>query len=178
MRLPATPALAGVLLGACLLSAGCATPQLAALSSQLPATTPERGELAAVPFYPQEDYQCGPAALATTLAYAGIATSPEALVPQVFLPAREGSLQVEMLAAVRRHGRTAYRLAPRLADQRRDFIAAQGIDAGARCGGIDAELLQPDAHVVAVEEAPDLGALGAGGDLVRGHDSRQRWHGQ
>jgi len=123
MRLPATPALAGVLLGACLLSAGCATPQLAALSSQLPATTPERSELTAVPFYPQEDYQCGPAALATTLVYAGVATSPEELMPQVFLPAREGSLQVEMLAAARRHGRTAYRLAPRLADLLQEVAA-------------------------------------------------------
>ena len=99
-----------------LLSAGCAAPQLAALPSQLPASAPARSELAAVPFFPQEDFQCGPAALATALVYAGVATSPEALVPQVYLPAREGSLQVEMLAAARRHERVAYPLAPRLAD--------------------------------------------------------------
>lgn len=123
IRLPATPALAGVLLGACLLLAGCATPQLASLPSQLPPSTPAHSELAAVPFHPQEDYQCGPAALATTLEYAGVATSPEALVPQVFLPAREGSLQVEMLAAARRHGLTAYRLAPRLADLLQEVAA-------------------------------------------------------
>ena len=123
VRLPATPALAGVLFCAVLLATGCATPQLAALPGQLPATTPAHSELAAVPFYPQEDYQCGPAALATTLVNAGVATSPEALVPQVFLPAREGSLQVEMLAAARRHGLTAYRLAPRLADLLQEVAA-------------------------------------------------------
>jgi tetratricopeptide (TPR) repeat protein len=44
-------------------------------------------------------------------------------MPQVFLPAREGSLQVEMLAAARRHGRTAYRLAPRLADLLQEVAA-------------------------------------------------------
>ena len=123
MRLPATPALAGVLLGACLLLAGCATPQLASLPLQLPPSTPAHSELAAVPFHPQEDYQCGPAALATTLEYAGVATSPEALVPQVYLPGREGSLQTEMLAAARRHGLTAYRLAPRLADLLQEVAA-------------------------------------------------------
>ena len=110
------PAAAGVLLSAILLLAGCATPQLAALPEQLPATVPPRGELPAVPFFPQEEFQCGPAALATALAHAGTAASPATLTPQVYLPAREGSLQVEMLAAARRHGLMAYPLAPRLSD--------------------------------------------------------------
>lgn len=109
-----TPALAGVLLSAVLLLAGCATPQVSALLASRPPGLPERAELDAVPFYPQELYQCGPAALATALVHAGATTSPEALVPQVYLPAREGSLQAEMLAAARRHGFVAYRLAPRL----------------------------------------------------------------
>ncbi|HET9404619.1 MAG TPA: PA2778 family cysteine peptidase [Burkholderiales bacterium] len=115
-RLPAIPVIAGVLFSAVLSLAGCATPQLTALPAQLPATVPPRIELSAVPFYPQEDFQCGPAALATVLADAGVAVSPEALVPQVYLPAREGSLQIELLAAARRHGLAAYPLAPRLAD--------------------------------------------------------------
>jgi tetratricopeptide (TPR) repeat protein len=122
-QLQATPAQAGVLFCVVLLSAGCAAPQLAALPSQLPATAPARIELAAVPFRPQEDYQCGPAALATTLAYSGVATSPEALVPEVYLPAREGSLQVEMVAAARRHGLAAYVLAPQLADLLQEVAA-------------------------------------------------------
>ena len=116
IRLPGVPALAGVLLLTILSTAGCATPQLAALLAQPPAKLPPGAELAAVPFYPQKDYQCGPAALATALAHAGVATTSAALVPQVYLPAREGSLQIEMLAAARRFGLTAYRLAPRLAD--------------------------------------------------------------
>ena len=84
---------------------GCATPQVAALLARPPATLPARVELTGVPFHPQEEYQCGPAALATVLVHAGVATTPDALVPEVYLPARGGSLQAEMLAAARRHGR-------------------------------------------------------------------------
>lgn len=110
------PAVAGTLLSAVLLLAGCATPQVASLLERPPETLPPRAELSTVPFHPQEEYQCGPAALATTLTHAGVATTPDALVPQVYLPARGGSLQAEMLAAARRHGLVAYQLAPRLRD--------------------------------------------------------------
>ena len=65
-------------------------------------------ELAEISFYPQERYQCGPAALATLLESSGIRTSPEALTPQVYLPERKGSLQVELLAATRAAGRIPY----------------------------------------------------------------------
>ncbi|MFQ5757735.1 MAG: PA2778 family cysteine peptidase [Acidiferrobacterales bacterium] len=67
-----------------------------------------------MPFFPQEAYQCGPAALATILASAGTAVTPAALAPQVFLPARRGSLQLELMAAARRHGHVPYVLEPRL----------------------------------------------------------------
>jgi tetratricopeptide (TPR) repeat protein len=121
------PAAAGVFLAASLLLAGCATPQVAALLAQPPATLPPRAELAAVPFHPQEDYQCGPAALATTLVHAGVAVTPGALVPQVYLPARKGSLQAEMLAAARRNGLTAYVLAPRLGDLLEEVAAGHPV---------------------------------------------------
>lgn len=69
-------------------------------------------ELAETPFHPQEAYQCGPAALATVLQASAVDTDPDALVDQVWLPGREGSLQVELVAATRRHGRIAYVLPP------------------------------------------------------------------
>jgi Peptidase_C39 like family len=79
------------------------TPQSDALARAAPAGLPERVELDAVPFFPQTPYHCGPAALATVLVHAGYAqVTPQALTEQVFLPAREGTLQVEMLAAARR----------------------------------------------------------------------------
>lgn len=87
---------------ALLLLAGCATQTRALLAA--PRSGPPQHELAATPFHAQERYQCGPAALAMLLGAAGIDTSPEALVPEVYLPGREGSLQIELLAAGRRHG--------------------------------------------------------------------------
>lgn len=71
---------------------------------------PRSLELRGTPFFPQEDYQCGPAALATVLRASGIAVEPAALAPQVFLPGRRGSLQADLIGATRRHGRLAYQL--------------------------------------------------------------------
>jgi tetratricopeptide (TPR) repeat protein len=86
--------------------AGCAAAPLG------PPGTPQRLELAGVPFYPQDRYQCGPAALATLLGASGATIAPAELVPEIYLPARHGSLQLELLAATRRHGRVAYPLPP------------------------------------------------------------------
>lgn len=75
---------------------------------------PERVELSSVPFFPQTAYQCGPAALATMLNQRGIVTSPGLLKDRVFIPGREGSLQVEMVAAARAHDMLVYPVQPRL----------------------------------------------------------------
>ncbi len=78
------------------------------------AQLPEHVELASVPFYPQQAYQCGPAALATMLVHRKIGVTPEQLVEQVYIPERKGSLQVEMVAAARAHELVVYPLAPNL----------------------------------------------------------------
>lgn len=102
------PRLAGAaaVLLAALASAGCAT-QARQLQAQPPPGLPLQTELADTPFFPDDSYFCGPAALATSLSAAGLPARPEALVGQVFLPGREGSLQIEMLAAARRQGAVA-----------------------------------------------------------------------
>lgn len=61
-----------------------------------------------LPFHPQTEYQCGPAALATVLGASGAKITPDHLASQVYLPGRKGSLQVELLAATRRAGRIPY----------------------------------------------------------------------
>lgn len=111
-----TRRLAGVLVLTLLLG-GCASAwQTEKLQSDPPRDLPPLHELTQTPFYPQQRYQCGPAALATVLNYHAIAISPQELVPQVYLPAREGSLQVEMTATARQYGMLAYPLKPELAD--------------------------------------------------------------
>lgn len=82
------------------LLSGCLTP--------LPKIThpdiPQQQELATTPFFPQTDFHCGPAALATVIGAEGDHTTPERLAERLFIPSLEGSLQVEMLAASRRQG--------------------------------------------------------------------------
>lgn len=108
-----TPALAGVF--ACVLLAGCAAPaQLARLQSDWPSQLPNQVLLEKVPFHPQDDFLCGPATLAMVAQAEGSTVTPEALTPQVYLPGRQGALQIEMLAAARRQGLVAYPLAPTL----------------------------------------------------------------
>jgi tetratricopeptide (TPR) repeat protein len=46
---------------------------------------------------------------------------------RVFLPGREGSLQVEMLAAAREHALVAYPLAPRMEDLLREVVAGRPV---------------------------------------------------
>lgn len=77
-----------------------------------PVALPERVELTTTPFFPQEDYQCGPAALATLLGASGVEASPAALVDEVYIPARRGSLQTELLAAARQRGRIPFVVDP------------------------------------------------------------------
>lgn len=105
--------MAGRLLAAAvlLLLAGCATPAQHARAFWAGAR-PAAVELTAVPFHPQREYQCGPAAIATVLGATGLAVAPDELTPEVFVPARRGSLQTELAASARRHGRLAYVLRP------------------------------------------------------------------
>lgn len=69
-------------------------------------------ELKEVPFFAQTDSFCGPAALAMVLNHQGLKTSTEALNPLVFVPERQGSLQIEMQAVPRQFGLLSYQVAP------------------------------------------------------------------
>lgn len=75
---------------------------------------PRHAELTSTPFFPQAQYQCGPAALATALTAVDIRVTPDQLTPEVYVPSRQGSLQIEMLAAARRHGAVAVQIPPQL----------------------------------------------------------------
>lgn len=113
--------------------AGCAqlasqlVPQTMTLRSGWPEGVPRQAQIASVPFFPQTENQCGPAAMATVLSHSGVAVTPEPLERQIYLPARQGSLQVEMLAAPRRWGRVGYLLAPRYADVLREIAAGNPV---------------------------------------------------
>lgn len=97
--------LAGVFILLLVLTACARNPVLLQSTySELPPTA----ELKDVPFHAQTEFQCGPATLAMVLNHQGIETAVDQLIPQVFLPGRDGSVQPEMLATVRRYEQLAF----------------------------------------------------------------------
>jgi Peptidase_C39 like family/TPR repeat len=108
--------LAGAILLALLLAACATPPQTQQLFLTPGDTLPARVELAQTPFFPQQRYQCGPAALATVLASHAVSVTPDELVEHVYIPALQGSVREEIAAAARDHGMLAYPLHPSLAD--------------------------------------------------------------
>lgn len=108
--------LAGMFLLTILLSACSTTLQTTRLLDAPPAQLPPHVELSDTPFFAQERYQCGPAALATMLAQRGTPVTADDLIDKVYLPGREGSVTIEMEAAARRYGMVSYPLRPEMQD--------------------------------------------------------------
>ena len=129
-RRPLLRAGAGALMAGAL--SGCALlappPDTAALRQAGAAPgQPRQVELDAVPFLPQTPLHCGPAALGMALGHAGLPADLNALSAGLFLPARGGSLAVEMLGAARRAGAVATRLPGRLPDLMASVAAGQPV---------------------------------------------------
>jgi tetratricopeptide (TPR) repeat protein len=91
------------------------------------ADLPRRASVEHVAFHPQLDFHCGPAALAMAFSALGHDVDPDALAAAVFVPAREGAFQPEMLAAARRQGMLATRLPPRLDAVLREVAAGRPV---------------------------------------------------
>jgi tetratricopeptide (TPR) repeat protein len=103
---------AAVWLVAAILVTGCATSdQFRAASRSLPEASVEIHE---TPFFPQTTDLCGPAALATILTQSGVEVTLDEIRSAVHIPDRGGSLQVELVAAMRGRGRVPYEIDPDL----------------------------------------------------------------
>jgi tetratricopeptide (TPR) repeat protein len=89
---------------------GCATPEVSGLRADR-RDLPRQAEVAGVPFHPQREQYCGPAALATVLGWSGHAATQETLAAEVYTPGREGTLSHDLAAAASRHGRLAVAVA-------------------------------------------------------------------
>ncbi len=97
-----------IVISAC--ASGPQTQQLLTTPNSLPSNI----ELSHTPFFPQKRYQCGPAALATSLKHSGVDVNLNSLVDEIYLPSRLGSLQLEIIASTRRHNRLPYRIEPNI----------------------------------------------------------------
>lgn len=88
---------------------------------------PPRKLLTDVRFHPQDEYQCGPAALAMVLNHRGHPDTPEQLVDRVYIPQRKGSLQVEMVSAARERDLLVYPLDGRIESVMREVAAGNPV---------------------------------------------------
>jgi tetratricopeptide (TPR) repeat protein len=105
-----TRRLAGAVFSTLVLIACTTPPQTRELLTDTASGLPPAIELTATPFYPQQQYQCGPAALATVLGAHAVTVAPDELVDAVYVPALQGSLPEEITATARRYQMLAYPL--------------------------------------------------------------------
>jgi predicted double-glycine peptidase len=57
-----------------------------------------------IPFFPQEDYQCGPASLASVLTYWGIHNTPDEIGREIFSKSARGTLTIDMILYTQKKG--------------------------------------------------------------------------
>ncbi len=99
----------------CILCYGCSSKSLLPSASSI--QNLDRSTLVPdVPYFPQVENQCGPAALATLLVHRGLDVTPEELREKLFIPEKGGSLAIELMARSRQYGLLAYTLQHNAAD--------------------------------------------------------------
>jgi tetratricopeptide (TPR) repeat protein len=87
-----------------LLLAGCqGTPQTDQLANVTPAGLAPAYQIKNVPFVAQQQYYCGPTTLAEVFKFYGTQVSADDIAPKIFIPEKEGSLQLEMVTAARQY---------------------------------------------------------------------------
>ncbi|MBX3034621.1 MAG: PA2778 family cysteine peptidase [Bdellovibrionaceae bacterium] len=72
-----------------------------------PREIPSAARVENVPFIEQAANHCGPATLAMVMNWAGRGITADEIAPQVYNPSRQGSLQMDLISASRRHGLVA-----------------------------------------------------------------------
>ncbi len=80
---------------------------LYACASAPPSTHQREVVIENVPFYPQKDYQCGPASLAGVFNYLGLRITPEAIAKDIFSRSAGGTLTIDMVLYAREKGFSA-----------------------------------------------------------------------
>ncbi len=93
---------------------GCASAPQTRLLLDNPPDLPATVELIDVPFFPQQEYHCGPAALASIFSYHGTPAEPDEIARRVYLPGLKGSLRSEVVAATRQYGLLPVRMDGRM----------------------------------------------------------------
>lgn len=67
------------------------------ISMSVQALSAERYIIESVPFFPSEDYQCGPASLASVLVYLGIIVTPDDISKEIYSSGAKGTADFDMV---------------------------------------------------------------------------------
>jgi ABC-type bacteriocin/lantibiotic exporter with double-glycine peptidase domain len=78
-----------------------------------------------VPFYPQEEYQCGPASLAGVLNYYGVKATPADIAAEIFSRHARGTLDMDMVFYAQKKGLKAEQYSGSVEDLRRCIESRQ-----------------------------------------------------
>jgi predicted double-glycine peptidase len=74
-----------------------------------------------IPFFPQEDYQCGPASLAGVLNYWGISVTPDDIAKEIFSESARGTLNIDMILYAQSKGLNALQYKGNLEDLKKNI---------------------------------------------------------
>jgi ABC-type bacteriocin/lantibiotic exporter with double-glycine peptidase domain len=74
-----------------------------------------------VPFYPQEEYQCGPASLAGVLNYYGLGVTPADIAAEIFSRHARGTLDMDMVFYAQKRGMKAEQYSGSVEDLRHNI---------------------------------------------------------
>jgi len=106
---------------------GCATSPQTRLLRDNPPDIPARVELTEVPFFPQQQYHCGPSSLASIINYRGTPVEPDQIAKMIYVPGLKGSLQVEVEAATRQFEMLPVQLDGKLESLLREIAAGNPV---------------------------------------------------
>jgi predicted double-glycine peptidase len=74
-----------------------------------------------IPFYPQEDYQCGPASLAVVLNYWGVSVTPDDIAKEIFSETARGTLNIDMILYAQGKGLNALQYKGNIEDLKKNI---------------------------------------------------------
>jgi hypothetical protein len=97
-----------LLAGLLILLSACQTPIQTKQLLTAPPNIARQYFIPEVPFYPQQQFFCGPTTLSEVAGFYGLKQSPATIAPNTFISGLDGTLQIEMIAATRQLGLLAY----------------------------------------------------------------------
>lgn len=74
-----------------------------------------------IPFYPQEEYQCGPASLASVLNYWEVHVTPDDIAKEIYIESARGTLTIDMILYAQKKGLNASHYKASLEDLKKNI---------------------------------------------------------